>query len=80
MVNIILNGKDKIFYAKCPHCATDFTYQLEDAKEEPEKLPFGTDKTIECPECGEDQFATLLTKEEYEKMKYFPITYNWCAV
>lgn len=73
MVKTITDGKTKIFYTKCLHCATEFTYQLEDVFTEKENDALFEVKTVKCPSCGENETATLITKEEYDKMfVYYP--------
>lgn len=68
MVKTIINGEDKTFYTKCLHYATEFTYQLEDVQTEKGNDALFELRTVKCPECGENESATLLMKEEYEKM------------
>lgn len=83
MVKIISDGKIKTFYTKCLHCATDFTYQLEDVQTEKEEDSLFEVKTVKCPSCEENEVATLLTKEEYGKMfLHYPYVghYGGCGV
>lgn len=83
MVKIIKDGKDKIFYTKCLHCATEFEYQLDDVQTEKTEGMIFEAKTIKCPSCGENTAATLLTREECERLlsNYPPgIYYSGCAV
>lgn len=68
MTKVISNGKTKNFYTKCSNCATEFEYQLSDVKEENEEIPFLSGKSIKCPVCESEEIATLLTKEEYNRM------------
>lgn len=84
MTKIINNGKDKTFYTKCLHCATEFEYQLQDVqvKETGDAL-FNEIKTVKCPSCNKDATATLLTREECEELlsNYPPGTYyGGCAI
>ena len=81
MVKIILDGKDKIFYTKCPCCATEFEYQLSDVEDVPagQYYVIGT-KAVKCPSCQEFVGATLMTKEECDKiLNHYPYGSN-CGV
>lgn len=80
MTKIISNGKTKTFYTKCANCATEFEYQLSDVKEEAEEIPFLTGKSVKCPVCESEEIATLLTKEEYQKITPWNYGYNGCSV
>ena len=75
MVKILVNGKtDKKYFCKCIRCATEFEYEYSD---------IGCEKGenyIFCPECQELNSATLLTKEEYDKLPVFPyVNYGGCV-
>lgn len=80
MVKITSNGKTKTFYTKCSNCATEFEYQLSDVKEETEEIPFLTGKSVKCPVCESEEIATLLTKEEYDRITLLNYGYNGCSV
>lgn len=84
MTQIILDGKDKVFYTKCLNCATEFTYQLEDVQTEETEYSISMKvKTVICPSCGEKESAMLLTKEEYDKIfRNYPYGgyYGGCGV
>lgn len=66
MVSIIKNGRDKVFYAKCPKCTTEFIYALSDVQFEKEAFNDREISIINCPECGTKGIARMLTQEEYE--------------
>lgn len=56
MINILKDGYKKTFYHKCLNCATDFSYTVEDVKNE--KQPYSLYmKAVDCPRCGEKQLV-----------------------
>ncbi len=66
MIKIVKSGRDKVFYERCPYCATEFEYEAEDTNgiyENDMQLA----RIVQCPECGNEVNACLLEKEEYRK-------------
>lgn len=84
MVKIISDGRNKTFYTKCMNCATDFEYQLSDV----ETVAAGHshvigNRAVKCPSCGEFVDATLMTKEECDKiLNHYPYGgyYGGCGI
>ncbi len=76
-MEIIKNGKEKTFYARCGNCATELNYKLEDVNSE-ESLVLKTEtKYVYCPECHAPIIVHLLTEEEAKEQANHAIPYGF---
>lgn len=66
MKSIVKNAKDKVFYAKCPKCSTEFIYSIDDVHFDRQAFAERSTPLVSCPECGDIGVAKLLTQDEYE--------------
>lgn len=64
MIDIIKNGNEKTFYHRCYSCATNFSYQLEDVRQD-EEMPDYNSKIVNCPSCGEKQSISFYENQRY---------------
>jgi len=65
-----VEDKDKVFKVTCPHCESEFQFQVEDLKLVEKKL--NGKRLIDCPCCGEEfdtQGIAVEVKEEKEPEK-----------
>lgn len=79
MINVTVNGHDKVFYAKCKSCASELEYTLDEVKEESIGIHMPLNlKFIYCPICNQKVDALLLTKEDHERfpptIPYYPVS------
>ncbi len=53
MIKVLKDGKNKKFFAVCPTCLSEMTYERKDTviREDEKKMVF--DSFIICPICGE---------------------------
>ena len=71
MIKIIKNGNEKVYFARCPKCGTDFEYMNEDVVRE--EAPDTADSfvaslypicTVICPVCLERIPATRTQRND----------------
>lgn len=79
MINVVVNGHYKVFYAKCSSCASELDYTLDEVKEEKiGEFVKVKHKYIICPICGQKVDAYLWTKEDHERfpptIPYYPVS------
>lgn len=67
-IKILKNGKRKCFYINCMHCATEFTYTLEDVTWD--ESDDGNGRAVRCPVCDRYNHAYLFTLRETKRVKY----------
>ena len=68
MIEVIKNGKEKTYYARCNKCGTEMNYRYNDVNVEKPNRGIGTEsRYIICPVCGEFISVNLMTEEEVKK-------------
>lgn len=79
-MEIIKNGKEKTFYARCGNCASELNYTLDEVKTE-ESVLRGKTKYIVCPVCNSPFAVNLLTEEEVKEQakRQTAFGYTCCA-
>lgn len=70
MIEVVTNGKEKTYYARCG-CGSELHYKYEDVqKRDPASHYPSPSKYIVCPVCGEEIYATMLTESEAKTAPY----------
>lgn len=78
-MEIIKNGKEKTFYARCGNCATELNYTLDEVKTEKSgSVLRDTIQYIMCPVCDEHIIVNLLTEDEVKEQANHAIPYGFC--
>lgn len=77
-MEIIKNGKEKTFYARCGNCASELNYKLDDVKTEESILRSNT-KYIVCPVCNAPIAVNLLTEEEAKEQAKRSLSYGYAC-
>ncbi len=68
MIEVIKNGKEKTYYAKCSKCGTEMKYLYSDVNVEKPSHGIGLEsRYIICPVCGDFISVNLMTEEEVKK-------------
>lgn len=67
-MEIVKNGIDKVFYARCGNCASEIRYRLGDVETEKSIVWKNEIKYILCPVCNQPISANLLTEEEAKEL------------
>ncbi len=81
MINILKSGKDKVFVEKCPYCATEFEYQLEDVTFRKDKADGSiSSPRITCPVCKFPLDVFMWTKEDRENLSNVTAPYVPCRI
>lgn len=69
MIAVIEDGSKKVFFTQCYNCASELEYTLADTGEEKISEYLTTkQKYIVCPICGQKMSASLLTKEQQDRI------------
>lgn len=79
MIEVVKNGKEKTYYARCSKCGTEMNYRYNDVNvEKPGHCSSLESRYIICPVCGDFIPVSLMTEEEVKKrMENTSLSYGY---